>query len=111
MPAKSRTNRRVASLRAWESGARKIAEGWMVAAASGARGEGNRRPRLLVTRKEGPKIACAAVAPRQISAFGLTTAISASSQGRQAAISVELGFWWIRFLPRGSHLKCLTTLV
>ena len=42
---------------------------------------------------------------------GRRHAISASSHGRQAAISTELGFWWIRFLPRGTHLKCLTTFV
>ena len=42
---------------------------------------------------------------------GFTTAISASSHGRQAAISAAFGFAWIRRLPRGSHLKCLTTLV
>ena len=36
---------------------------------------------------------------------------SASSQGRQAAISREFGFLWMRRLPRGSHLKCFTVFV
>lgn len=34
-----------------------------------------------------------------------------SIHGRQAAISRELGFWWMRRFPRGSHLKCLTVFV
>jgi len=38
-------------------------------------------------------------------------AISASSQGRQARISIAPGLAWSRFLPRGTHLKCFTTLV
>ena len=44
-------------------------------------------------------------------ARGLTSAISVSSQGRHAAISAAFGFLWMRRLPRGSHLKCLTTFV
>ena len=42
---------------------------------------------------------------------GRTASISASSQGRQAAISSPLGVAWIRRLPRGVHLKCFTALV
>src|SRR5207302_1475061 len=33
------------------------------------------------------------------------------SQGRHAAISAAAGVRWIRRLPFGCHLKCLTTLV
>ena len=66
----------------------------------------------LLRHLEGfPSSACAAVAPRQTSTRGLTSAISVSSHGRQAAISPAFGFVWIRRLPRGSHLKCFTTLV
>ena len=68
-------------------------------------------PRSRVTRKDGPKTDCAAVAPRQTSSFGLTSRSSASSQGRHAAISRELGFLWMRRFPRGSHLKCFTVFV
>ena len=38
----------------------------------------------------------AAVAPRQTSTRGSITSSSASSQGRQAAISDQFGFWWMR---------------
>ena len=93
------------------SGARRMEEGWTVAVTNGARSDSTKDPRLFITRKDGPRRACAAVAPRQTRTFGLIRASSASSQGRQAPISTELGFWWMRFLPRGSHLKCLTTLV
>lgn len=39
-------------------------------------------------------------------ARGRTAAISACNQGEQARTSPAFGFWWMRFLPRGSHLKC-----
>jgi hypothetical protein len=42
---------------------------------------------------------------------GLTAAISASSQGKQASIPTAPGLLWMRRDPRGTHLKCLTTLV
>ena len=42
---------------------------------------------------------------------GCTTASSASSQGRHAAMCSAFGFLWIRRLPRGSKLKCFTTFV
>ena len=51
------------------------------------------------------------MAPRQTSTLGLTTSSSATAHGRQAAISLAFGFWWIRRLPRGVHLKCLTAFV
>ncbi len=72
---------------------------------------GNTSPRCLVRRNCGPSRSCAAVAPRQTTMRGRTAAISASSQGRQAAISREFGFLCSRILPRGSHLKCFTALV
>src|SRR5262245_50529853 len=72
---------------------------------------GGNSPRRCVTLKLFPRSAWAAVAPRQTTTFGLTTAISLSSHGRQAAISAALGLARIRRLPRGSHLKCFTTLV
>jgi hypothetical protein len=34
-----------------------------------------------------------------------------ASHGAQASISLRSGFWWMRRLPRASHLKCLTALV
>jgi len=60
--------------------------------------------------KLDPSNACAAVAPDR-QQLGATTSISASSHGRQALISLMVGFSWIRRLPRGSHLKCFTALV
>jgi hypothetical protein len=86
-------------------------EGWRVAITSGASEETTSSPRCAVTRNARPSSACAAVAPRHTSARGRTTAISAASQGWQACASPGLGFWWIGFLPRGSHLKCFTALV
>ena len=76
-----------------------------------ASGEATSSPRLRVTRKSLPSRACAAVAPRHTIALGFTTAISESSHGRQAVISRKLGLAWILRFPRGSHLKCFTTLV
>jgi len=64
-----------------------------------------------VTRKARPNSACAAVAPSATIRSGFTAAISASSQGKQAVISIEPGLLWIRLVPRGTHLKCLTALV
>ena len=86
-------------------------EGWTVAMTCGASGERRKWPRSWVTRKLRPSNAWAAVAPRQTRTSGLTSASSCSSQGRHARISIELGLLWIRRLPRGTHLKCLTTLV
>ena len=77
----------------------------------GASGDGTNSPRCCETLNVLPSSACAAVAPRQTSTRGLTSAISVSSHGRHAATSAALGFAWIRRLPRGSHLKCFTTLV
>ena len=51
------------------------------------------------------------MAPRQTITRGLTSASSVSSQGRQALTSPTVGLAWIRFFPRGSHLKCFTALV
>src|SRR5256886_1405605 len=36
---------------------------------------------------------------------------AAWSHGRQAPISPQFGFWWMRRFPRGSHLKCLPPFV
>ena len=66
---------------------------------------------VLGQAKLGPNKAWAAVAPRQTTIRGPTAEISASSHGRQAAISREFGFLWSRILPRGSHLKCFTAFV
>jgi hypothetical protein len=71
----------------------------------------NGRPLSSLTRTALPKTDWAAVTPRQTITRGFTTWISASSQGRQAAISVEDGFLCFRRLPCGSHLKCLTAFV
>ena len=77
----------------------------------GASGEETNAPRRCETLKARPSSACAAVAPRQTITRGLANAISVSSHGRQAAISAPFGLAWMRRLPRGSHLKCFTTLV
>jgi len=42
---------------------------------------------------------------------GLTGTITGTTAGRQAVISVQFGFWWMRRLPRACHLKCLTAFV
>jgi hypothetical protein len=66
---------------------------------------------FLVTLKLFPSSAWAAVAPSRTSARGLTSASSASSQGRQAIVSVQVGLSWMRRVPRAFHLKCLTAFV
>src|SRR5687767_152109 len=101
----------MAARRAAESRSLRIAEGWIVAVTSGARLDATKRPRCVETLNAGPIRALAAVAPRQTRTAGRTMEISESSQGRHAAISLAFGFAWIRRLPRGSHLKCLTTFV
>ena len=108
---RSSTNRCVSSLRVSSSGARRMDDGWTVAITFGASGDGTTSPRRWLTRKAAPSRLCAAVAPRQTMTSGFTTAISASSHGRQARISCAFGLAWMRRLPRGSHLKCLTTFV
>ena len=55
--------------------------------------------------------AIASYAPKATMIRGATRAISASSQGKQASISTAPGLLWMRRGPRGTHLKCLTTLV
>jgi hypothetical protein len=49
-------------------------------------------PRPSVIRNDGPRIACAAVAPRATTSWGRTMASSSSSQGRQARTSAAFGF-------------------
>ena len=58
-----------------------------------------------------PSTARAAVAPIMTVSAGLMVARSRSSQKRQALISLMPGFSWMRRLPRGTNLKCLTELV
>jgi hypothetical protein len=82
-----------------------------VARTFGARSDSTGTPRCFVTRKLRPSSDCAAVAPSATSTRGSSTESSASSHGRQAASSSAFGFWWMRRLPRPSHLKCLTALV
>ena len=107
----SPTKRRNSVLRLSSSGARRIDEGCTVAITRGASGEETNAPRRCETLKARPSSACAAVAPRHRITRGLVNAISVSSHGRQAAISAPFGLAWMRRLPRGSHLKCFTTLV
>jgi hypothetical protein len=57
-------------------------------------------PRCRVRRNERPRIACAAIAPRQTRISGRTIEISASSHGRQAPIWAIEGFRWSRRFPR-----------
>ena len=68
-------------------------------------------PRLLCSVNFRPRNDCAAVTPRQRMISGETAESSASTQGRQASTSWYAGFEWMRRLPRGSHLKCLTAFV
>ncbi len=82
-----------------------------MAMASGASVVGTTSPRRAVTLNPRPRSAWAAVAPMHRMARGRTAAISACSHGEQARTSPAFGFWWMRFFPRGSHLKCLTALV
>jgi hypothetical protein len=72
------------------SGARNTADGWYVATTCPS-GPWTTSPRRWLTRKSRPSKAWAAVAPRHTITRGHTSASSASSQGRQAAISRELG--------------------
>ena len=90
---------------------RRIEDGWTVTITTGARSDSSGFPRSLVTFTWRPTSACAGTAPRHTSTRGLTTASSASSHGRQAAISPADGFLCLRRLPCGSHLKCFTALV
>src|SRR5256714_13188073 len=103
--------RAISARRASSLGARRIDDGCTVAVTSGASGDGTNVARCVDTLNFGPITACAAVEPRQTIARGLMTSTSASSHGRQALISAAFGFLWMRRLPRGSHLKCFTTLV
>src|SRR5438128_3446121 len=104
-------NRCISARRCSSLDARRIDDGCTVAVTKGARGEGTKVARWVLTRNFGPITACAAVDPRQMMTRGLMRSISAFIHGPQALISVAFGFLWMRRLPRGSHLKCLTTLV
>jgi hypothetical protein len=73
----------------------------------GARDEGTSFPRCFVTLKPGEMRACAAVAPRQTTSWGFRIPISASSQSRQAAISLRFGFSWSQPLTGGPPLEVL----
>ena len=57
-----------------------------------ASGEGTNVARCVLTLNFGPRIACAAVDPRQMMTRGLMTLISACSHGRHAVISAAFGF-------------------
>ncbi len=72
-----------------------------------AQGTSSGSPRWRVTRKERPIRSCAAVAPSAITRSGCKTANSASSHGRQAAISRALGFLCSPPLPNGLPLEVL----
>src|SRR6185369_7287513 len=97
---KSSVNRFISSCLACSSGARRIEDGWTVAitrppSRDNPASEGGKAailPRCCVTLKPEPSRACAAVAPRQTMTAGLTSAISVSSHGRQAPISLARGF-------------------
>src|SRR5215469_4371798 len=108
---RSLIKRSISRRRVSSSGARSRADGCTVASAHGASAKGTSRPRSRFTRKCFPNKACAAVAPSATTIRGLTTLISASSHGKQASISTAPGLLWMRRGPRGTHLKCLTTLV
>src|SRR5688572_17961655 len=95
---------RIASRLAWASGSLRIDEGCTVAVTNGATSDGTNRPRSTDTLKAGPITALAAVAPRHTMIRGRTVAISASSHGRQAAISPAFGLACILRFPLGSHL-------
>jgi hypothetical protein len=66
-----------------------------------------------MTLKVLPRIAFAAVAPRQTMISGCSSFISASSQGKHARTSPAEGVLWMRFLfvVARAHLKCLTAFV
>src|SRR5690606_28172790 len=103
----ARASRRVAAARE-----RSTDDGCTVAITTGARSVSRMsRPRSRLTRNERPNSACDAVAPSVTRTRGFTTASSALSHGLHASISRAFGGWWIRRLPRGSHLKCFTAFV
>ena len=58
-----------------------------------------------------PTSAEAAVTPIASTSRGRTSASSWSNQTLQTSTSARLGFLCSRRLPRGSFLKCFTTLV
>ena len=89
---RSATKSFISRSRAAPSGARRIDDGWTVAMTCGASGDGISFPRCWVTLKFGEMRACAAVAPRHTTTCGFKMPISASSQSRQAAISLRIGF-------------------
>ncbi len=93
---RSATNPASASARACSSRARRIEDGWTVLS-TGPRHSptltSSTWPRWSRTLNPRPKIASPATAPRATVSRGLTTASSASSQPRQAMISVPLGRW------------------
>ena len=64
----------------------------MVAVIGGSRDVDMNSPRCCVSLNLLPSKACDAVAPMQTISLGLSRAISASSQGRQASISSARGF-------------------
>src|SRR5260370_39916405 len=89
---KSAMKRAISSRRLSSVGARRIDDGCTVAVTNGARSDFTNVPRWMLTLNFGPNSACAAVDPRQMITRGLTTLISASSHGRQALISIAVGF-------------------
>src|SRR5581483_1139425 len=107
---RSATNAAIARAR-FSGSPRRIDEGCTVASTCGANSTSSNLPRSTVTRKDGPNTDCAAVAPRSTRTSGCTSDSSDSSHGAHALTSSRVGFWWMRRLPRGVHLKCFTAFV
>ena len=74
-------------------------------------GEFSAAPRFLPIAIGLPNRLLAAVAPSATVTSGRISSRSCSIHQRQASISPAPGLLWIRFLPRGTNLKCLTALV
>jgi hypothetical protein len=108
---RSATNCLNAASASCPSGKRRSDDGWTVISAGTPNSVSLFEPRSLITRTSLPVTDRAAVAPRHTIKLGLIAFNSASSHGRQAAISRAFGFWWSLRFPRGSHLKCFTAFV
>ena len=90
---------------------RRMKEGWMVTKTFSPSSRSITSPRIFMIGTALPSSDCAAVAPSATARSGLISANSLSSHQRQAWTSPAFGFEWMRRLPRGSNLKCLTALV
>ena len=103
--------RSVATVRSSGSSVRRSDEGWAVTTSWPGPDQSRARPRTSRSTTFSPSSDEAATTPSVTTTRGVLSASSAASHGWQAVVWVRFGRWWMRRLPRGSHLKCLTALV